>query len=122
MTKKLPKTFIDQQEKKLREEKIKIEKELSQVAVRNKKLKGDWITKHPQLDGGRLEEGTDEFEEYENLLPITYTLELELKKINESLEKIKNGIYGICKKCQKPIPRGRLGVYPQAGQCLKCQK
>jgi len=118
----LQKTFIEQQEKKLKKEKEKIEKELKKVAIKNKKLKDDWITKLPRLDNGRLETEMDEFEEYENILPIIYTLELELKKINEALKKIKKGTYGICEKCQKPIPKGRLSIYPQAVECLKCQK
>lgn len=121
MTKKLLKSFIEQQEKKLKEEKRKIEQELKHVAMKNKKLKDDWITQYPQLDGGHLEEETDESEEYENLLPVAYTLELDLKKINESLEKIKKGNYGVCEKCQKLIPKSRLNAYPQAAECLKCQ-
>jgi len=122
MTKEFQKTFIEQQEEKLKKEKRKIEEELNKVAVKNKKLKDDWIVKLPRFDNGHPEAEMDEFEEYENILPITYTLELELKKINEALKKIKKGTYGICEKCQKPISKGRLDIYPQAVDCLKCQK
>lgn len=122
MTKILQKTFIDQQEKKLKEEKRKIEEELSKVAIKNKKLKDDWITKFPYLDNGHPEIEMDQFEEYENILSIASTLELELKRINEALKKIKKGGYGICEKCQRPISKGRLNIYPQAAECLKCQK
>jgi len=122
MTKEFQKTFIEQQEEKLKKEKRKIEEELNKVAIKNKKLKDDWIVKLPHFNNGRPEIEMDEFEEYENILPIIYTLELELKKINEALNKIKKETYGICEKCQKPIPKGRLSVYPQAIECLKCQK
>ena len=117
----MDKNLLKQQKEKLKKEKQRLEKELSSFSRKSKKVKGDWITKYPKFDGGRLEEETDEVEEYGNILPIGYTLELELKKINESLEKTKKGKYGICEKCKKPIPKGRLEAYPQAKHCIKCQ-
>ena len=121
MKKELNKKFIVEQKEKLKKEKQRLEKALSSFSKESKKVKGDWITKYPKFNGGRLEEETDEVEEYGNILPVSYTLELELKKINESLEKIKKGKYGFCEKCKKTIPKGRLEVYPQAKYCIKCQ-
>lgn len=115
------KKFIEKQKEKLQKQKERLEKELNSLARRNKRVKGDWITKYPQFDGGNLEEEADEVEEYGNILPVTYTLELELKKVNEALEKIKKGSYGVCEKCKKAIPQARLKVYPQAQYCTKCQ-
>lgn len=111
--------FIKQQEKKLKEEKKKLEKELKHLAVKNKKLKDDWITKYPQFNSD-YESRTDQIEEYQNLLPIISTLEIELQKINFALEKIKKGNYGICEKCRKPISQDRLNSYPQSVECLNC--
>ena len=107
---------------KLEEEKRRLERQLGAFAKRSKKVKGDWITSYPEFDGGNLEEEADEVEEYGNLLSVGYTLELELKKISESLEKMKKGRYGICEKCKKPISQARLKAYPQAAFCKKCQK
>ncbi len=117
----LGKKFLKEQKEKLEEQKEKIERQLSGFSKKNKMRKTDWITKYPQFDGGRLEEEEDEVEEYDKLLSVSYTLEKELEKILESLDKIKKGNYGLCEKCKKPIPLARLKIYPQAKRCLKCQ-
>jgi len=116
--------FIEEQEKKLKEEKQKIEKELSSFARKNNKVKGDWITKYPNFDGDNKwnEEEEDEVEEYDKLLSVSYALEINLKNIDKALEKIKNKTYGICENCGKQIPLQRLKAYPQAIFCLECQK
>ena len=116
------KVFLKKQEEKLKKEKEKIEKQLSSFAQKSKSVKGDWVTKYPKFNGGRMEEEADEVEEYGNLLSISYSLEKELKKITTALEKIKKKTYGMCEKCKKPIAMGRLKVYPQADICSKCQK
>lgn len=117
----MKKEFLKKQKEKLEREKKKLEKQLSAFAKRSERVKGDWITSFPEFDGGNLEEEADEVEEYGNLLSIAYTLELELKKIDESLEKMKKGRYGICEKCKKPISQARLKAYPQAVFCKKCR-
>ncbi|MCD6233053.1 TraR/DksA family transcriptional regulator [bacterium] len=117
----MKKKLLDQLKAKLEEEKIKLVKELSAFAKRDKNLKGDWDTRYPSLGSTSLEEEAEEVEEYGNLLPIENTLELELQKINLALEKIKKGTFGICEKCKKPISEARLKAYPQARYCQKCQ-
>lgn len=117
------KKFIEEQKNKLLAEKEKLEKSLASMAVKNKKNKDDWIAKYPKMGQGELVEvEEDEFEEYDSRLPISYTLELELKKVNEALERIERNKYGICQKCGNPIAKGRLTAYPQAKLCKKCQK
>ena len=107
--------------KKLEENKERLERGLKSFAERDKKLKGDWDTRYPKFNGGKLEEEADEVEEYGNLLPVENTLEIELEKVNRALEKMKKGEYGICEKCHRPISEARLKVYPQARYCKKCQ-
>lgn len=115
------KESFKKQKEKLQEEKKKLEKQLSSLARKNKNIKDDWITKYPKLKSGSLEERADEVEEYGNLLSVAYSLEIELKKVNEALKKTKGKNYGICKKCKKAISKGRLEAYPQAKYCIKCQ-
>lgn len=45
-----------------------------------------------------------------------------LAAVNEALEKIENGTYGICDRCGKNIPKSRLEFLPYATQCAKCRK
>ena len=46
----------------------------------------------------------------------------ELAAIDEALERIRDGLYGICDDCDKPIPVVRLQALPYATRCLKCQR
>lgn len=71
------------------------------------------------------EEGSveaDQVEEMSNLISLKQVWEGELKNIDEALERIKKGIYGICQKCQKEIDEKRLEVEPTAIFCSECLK
>lgn len=114
------KQFLEEQKGKLKKAKEKLEKELSSFARKNDKVDGDWITNYPRFEGGDLEEGADEVEEYGNKLSVSYVFEINLKRVNKALEKIKKGEYGICETCGGKISKGRLEVYPQAESCMKC--
>lgn len=120
----MKKDFIEKIKNELEQKKNLIEKELQGFAKKDKKVKGDWDTRFPDLDGesggGKLEDEAKEVEEYSTLLPIEFSLETRLRDINLALEKIKQGKYGVCEKCNKPITKKRLKVCPEARLCLKC--
>jgi DnaK suppressor protein len=44
-----------------------------------------------------------------------------LREINNALEKLKAGTYGICEICEKPIGYRRLEAMPSARLCIKCK-
>ena len=44
-----------------------------------------------------------------------------LKHLNDALERIENGTYGICKSCGKEIPFKRLEAVPITQQCVPCK-
>lgn len=45
-----------------------------------------------------------------------------LHQINEALERIESGIYGICEGCGVEIPEGRLATKPFARLCVECKR
>jgi DnaK suppressor protein len=47
---------------------------------------------------------------------------LFLKKINEALEKIQAGTFGVCECCDQGIELLRLEVRPTANLCLSCKE
>lgn len=55
-------------------------------------------------------------------LTISANLKQELNDIEESLEKIKNGAYGICESCDEEIPIKRLKIKPHAKYCILCRQ
>ena len=41
--------------------------------------------------------------------------------IEEALDRVRNGTFGICKKCGKLIPKARLEAVPTAKMCISCK-
>lgn len=114
---------LEQLKRKLEERKAKIESDLSSIAQKDERVKGDYDTRFP--DFGTLQ-STDEsalkLAAYESTLPIEYALELRLADVNRALEKIAKKEYGICESCDQEIDPRRLEIMPEARICLKCQK
>jgi DnaK suppressor protein len=45
-----------------------------------------------------------------------------LAEIDEALERVQNGSYGMCEGCSEPIPKARLNAVPHARNCVDCQR
>ncbi len=45
-----------------------------------------------------------------------------IDKINEALDRIENGNYGICEKCEEEISEGRLRARPVTTLCIECKR
>ena len=45
-----------------------------------------------------------------------------LNAIDDALRRIKEGTYGVCEECSKPISQKRLLAVPHARLCIKCQE
>ena len=46
----------------------------------------------------------------------------KLRLVEEALDRIKFGNYGVCQECEAKIPEARLGIVPFAQHCVKCLK
>jgi RNA polymerase-binding protein DksA len=44
-----------------------------------------------------------------------------LHHLNEALDRIEKGTYGICRTCGGPISKKRLEAVPNATQCISCK-
>ena len=47
---------------------------------------------------------------------------VQLRMIEEALDRIEAGDYGICHSCEEPIPAKRLEALPWAKYCVTCQE
>ncbi len=47
---------------------------------------------------------------------------MKLKNLNMALTKIDDDDFGICIRCHKPIPLGRILFMPQARSCVACSQ
>ena len=46
----------------------------------------------------------------------------ELVQIEEALERLSAGTFGVCEECEKPIPLTRLQALPYATECIECKR
>jgi len=46
---------------------------------------------------------------------------VQLRLIEEALDRIRSGDYGVCLACEEPIPAKRLHALPWAKYCVSCQ-
>ena len=44
-----------------------------------------------------------------------------LRQITQALQRIDDGVFGICLHCEEPIAAARLEAQPHAGLCVDCQ-
>jgi DnaK suppressor protein len=47
---------------------------------------------------------------------------LQLRLVEEALDRLDSGDYGVCLACDVPIPRKRLEAVPWARYCVRCQE
>jgi DnaK suppressor protein len=47
---------------------------------------------------------------------------VQLRLIEEALDRIESGDYGVCLSCEEPIPAKRLAALPWARYCVTCQE
>ena len=64
---------------------------------------------------------TDNFDR-EFTLGLASNEQQSLNMIDNALRKIKDGEYGVCEECSKPISQKRLAAMPHARLCIKCQE
>ena len=106
---------------KLEEEKKLIEDELSGLG-RVDKDTDEWEAAPeeqtaPEADENDMADRSEDFEERSSTMA---ALETRLEDINDALDAIKNGTYGICEICGKKIEKDRLEVNVAALTCKVC--
>ncbi len=104
--------FIEEQKKRLLEDKMRIEEELGQFATKNDS--GEYSADFPDDLGSERSENANEVEEYTDRLAVENSLEQKLTDINDALERIEQGAYGLDEQTGEPIVIERLEVYPAA--------
>lgn len=64
--------------------------------------------------------GSEMFEQ-EKSHSILASLEAELHEVDRALDRVREGSYGLCEACRRPIPAARLTAQPATRYCLKDQ-
>lgn len=66
------------------------------------------------------EDATEAFEQTVGVA-LRRKLEDSLERNQRALQKLKDGVYGICESCGARIDRARLKALPSAARCIECQ-
>src|SRR3989344_8913231 len=109
--------FIEKNQQRLEQEKARLEKLLSNVAVADKAA-GDFHAKYPDVCNDE-ESNANEVEQYAANIAEGHDLETKLHQVEKALGKIANGTYGICAVGGEEIPVERLEAVPEAETCVQ---
>lgn len=114
--------FLEKIEATLVEMKTKIEKDLVAFAKpAAADTDQDYDATFPHY-GDKEDENAQEVADYAANRSIEQDLEKTLRDVNASLDRLKNGVYGICKYCKKAIDPKRLLARPTSSACIDCKK
>ncbi|MFH1749497.1 MAG: hypothetical protein ABH837_01185 [bacterium] len=103
----MDKDFIEQQKTKLLKKKQHLENQIQRLSTKDHEVK---FPNYGDTEGA----SNIEVEDFEENTTLEGDFEEQLKKVENALEKIKKGKYGISEKTKKVIPKERLEAYPEA--------
>lgn len=107
---------LEEIKKELLKRKRELESRLKEFA---EKTDGEYQARFQDY-GTRDDEMADEVSAFSDRLSLGTNLDDSLKQVDYALEKIKQGTYGLCDICKKPINKKRLRAFPAATVCLEC--
>src|SRR3989338_2128628 len=116
----MEKINIQKFESLLMNELANLEKELKSIGQKNPSNPADWEAKPDKMDvmPSDSNEVADSIESYEENTAILKQLEIRFNEVKAALERVKDGEYGACSVCKKPIEEKRLEANPAATTCL----
>lgn len=115
---KLSQIEIEELRELLEVEKDDLEEELASHG-RVQDDSGDWAgTSESEGEEADPIDAADNIEQLATNIPLVEELEDKHNDIEEALERIEQGIYGMCEACNEPIPLERLRANPSARTCI----
>ncbi len=117
--KKLAQSDIEELRVTLEAEKDSLEEELASHG-RIQDETGDWQGASTGFEGEEPDpiDVADQIEELATNVPLVEELEARHKDVEEALEKIEHGTYGLCEEGGEEIPLERLEANPAARTCM----
>jgi len=105
---------------RLEEEKVKLESEMGNMGRRNPGVPNDWESVPTEIGvEADLADQADVVMHRDSTSAIFADLEARYDTVLEALARIKNGTYGVCEVCGKPIEEARLNADPAATTCVE---
>lgn len=103
---------------RLQDQRTEVEGDIDQL--RQETVDNDQSTTDFVVTNHIADKASDIFERERNLA-LVLNLRDTLALIDHALERLEDGSYGLCERCQTPISMERLEFLPYATQCIECQ-
>jgi DnaK suppressor protein len=116
MSKKLSKGDLDSYKEMLTQLRREVSGDISDLEADAFSTDGDRLSVDNPADIGS-ESFAQEFS-----LELLQRDEATLAEIDEALERVRIGTFGLCEGCDEPIPKARLNAVPHARFCVECQR
>ncbi len=94
-----------------------LDKEREQTIAELNRLR-EYLKAEPERTSDEVD--LDVYEREKNLA-LVRRLEQKIEEIDKALRIAKQGAYGICERCSKPIDPERLKALPETTLCVKCK-
>jgi RNA polymerase-binding protein DksA len=114
----LTKKEIQELQSALLEERAKLEAQFQELEESSFGTNQSDLTGEMGFDEEYADAGTATFERERDLSLVNNIRDL-MERIDKALAKIKDGTYGLCDRCGKPIEKLRLKALPYANLCIK---
>ncbi|HKV43222.1 MAG TPA: TraR/DksA C4-type zinc finger protein [bacterium] len=105
----------------LLEERKRLRAELTEMEEHQVKTEEKPIADVAGYEDDLVDVATETFER-EKELAISSNVQGMLEMVEEALQRLHNGTYGICVGCRKPIDGNRLRAIPYTRLCIKCKE
>ena len=110
-----PKHVLTGIERHLTEQKVRVKKQLTELAAQDPFSDTDRLSETAASDS----EAKEEFN-HDRYQAMIGELKQEQAEIDGALTRIKKGTYGVCTRCGKLIDTDRLAAIPTATMCMAC--
>jgi RNA polymerase-binding transcription factor len=119
MARKLAKTTLERFQKRLEEEKERLEDQIEDYQRELEEARLTESSSDRSPDPGNAEASSMKLEYAKELSIEQNALDL-LNKVDRALERVRAGSYGTCESCGNAIPVERLDVLPYSTLCVEC--
>ena len=82
----------------------------------------DPYNRESYADENTQDDDAAEREDHARVSALKEDVEAKIQKVNDAIERLNEGKYGVCIDCNEKIDKARLEVIPEAGRCIKCSR
>jgi DnaK suppressor protein len=117
----MPSGRLDTYARLLAEERKRLRQELTEMEQHQVKTEEKPVAEASGYDDDLVDVATETFER-EKGMALESSVQGLLTMVEEALSKIRQGTYGVCEGCSRPIDANRLRAIPYARLCIRCKE